>query len=460
MPIVVPDEYSVLNKNVKDYGVSFIRKYLSADGLLKIVKHGLRREKFKVLKHSNYSWEDCIMSGLAIFGFKLPSLLQFEKAKSTEPYIRRNLRTLYGVESAPSDTCLRERLDDVLPTQLRRGFKQIFSYLQRGNALEQFRYLGGHHIISIDGTGQYCSKSVHCDNCCEKNHRDGSKSYYHHMLGAVLVHPEHKVVIPFAPEPIVKGDGDTKNDCERNAAKRLLSDLRREHPHLKILIVEDGLGSNYPHLSLIDSLNMSYIIGVKPGDHKYLFDWINDLKPMTYTKEDENGTKHEFNYYSDVPLNDANYHYRVNVLEYCETSKSGKQQRFSWVTKLEITTENVIQIMRAGRSRWRIENETFNTLKNQGYNFEHNYGHGYKNLCSVMTMLMMLAFLIDQVQQLCCKVYQKARKHVGSFRVLFEKIRVLIEFGSWDSWHDLYKFIGVPSERPPPGEKGGLAFKG
>ena len=44
--------------------------------------------------------------------------------------------------------------------------------------------------------------------------------------------------------------------------------------------------------------------------------------------------------------------------------------------------------------------------------------------------------------------------------MLFEKVRVLIEFGSWDSWHDLYKFIGVPSERPPPGEKGGLAFKG
>ena len=39
------------------------------------------------------------------------------------------------------------------------------------------------------------------------------------VLRAVLVHPEHKVVIPFASEPIVKGDGATKNDCERNASK-------------------------------------------------------------------------------------------------------------------------------------------------------------------------------------------------------------------------------------------------
>lgn len=112
--------------------------------------------------------------------------------------------------------------------------------------------------------------------------------------------------------------------------------------------------------------------------------------------------------------------------------------------------------MRAGRSRWRIENETFNTLKNQDYNFEHNYGHGYKNLCSVMTMLMMLAFLVDQVQQFCCKVYQKARQHVGTLRGLFEKVRHRIDIAVWDSWYHLYTFIGDVSARPPPGERGWL----
>ncbi len=180
---------------------------------------------------------------------------------------------------------------------------------------------------------------------------------------------------------------------------------------------------------------VAYVIGAKTRDHIYLFNWINDLKPMTYTQTDANGTEHEFRYYDNVPLNDANYDYRINVLEYWETKKSGKRQYCSWATKLDILEKNVYQIMRAGRSRWRIENETFNTLKNQGYNFEHNYGHGYKNLCSVMTILMMLAFLIDQVQQLCCKVYQKARKHVGTLRGLFEKVRNRIDIAVWDSWH-------------------------
>ena len=203
---------------------------------------------------------------------------------------------------------------------------------------------------------------------------------------------------------------------------------------------------------------MNYIIGVKPGDHKYLFDWIGDLKPIMHSQETDDRSGHVFKYYEDVPLNDANHGYRVNVLEYCETKKSGKELKFSWVTSLTITADNVYIIMRAGRARWRIENETFNTLKTQGYHFEHNYGHGNENLCSVMTMLMMLAFFIDQGQQLCCKVYFKARKHVGSFRVLFEKVRVLIELSNWESWHDLYQFIGEPKQQPPPGTKGGIAY--
>ena len=270
------------------------------------------------------------------------------------------------------------------------------------------------------------------------------------MDGASLVHPDQKVVIPLAPEPILKGDGATKNDCERNASKRLLQDLRREHPHLKVLIVEDALASNYPHLSLLDSLAMDYIVGIKPGDHRFLFDWINDLPGQQYTITDDKETRHDFHFYEDVPLNDASHEYRVNVLSYTETDKKGRQKRFSWVTRLPLSMDNVYEVMRAGRSRWRIENETFNTLKNQGYHFEHNYGHGDENLCSVMSMLMMLAFLIDQGQQLCCKSYQKARNHVGTFAGLFEFVRVLIKQFVWKSFYQLWNYIGNPEERGPP----------
>jgi hypothetical protein len=97
-----------------------------------------------------------------------------------------------------------------------------------------------------------------------------------------------------------------------------------------------------------------------------------------YTYVDNDNVTHCFRYCNNVPLNYANDDIRVNFLEYVETSPNGKQRKFSWATDFVLTEKNVYTIMRGGRSRWKIENETFNTLKNQGYNFEHNFGHGYQ----------------------------------------------------------------------------------
>lgn len=428
--------------------MGFVRKNLSADGLHNIVRHSIYRERFPEKPKANISWHDCIMSGLAVFGLKFPSLLQFENSQY-EPFIKRNLKSLYHVKHVPSDTYIRERLDELSSKNFRRPFKTIFAYLQRGKLLERYRYMKGYYLMSLDGTGQYSSKKVSCKNCCEKHHRNGDITYYHQMLGAVIIHPDEKVVIPLAPEPIVKKDGNNKNDCERNASKRLLEDVRREHPHLKMIIIEDGLASNYPHLILIDSLSMQYIIGVKEGDHKFLFDWIKHAEGKEVIIKKDKIT-HKFRYVNNVPLNNEHFDYKVNVLEYWEEKPSGKKQYFSWITSFEITNENVFELMRAGRARWKIENETFNTLKNQGYNFEHNYGHGYNNLCSVMTMLMLLAFLIDQVQQLCCKLYQKAYQKRGTLRELFMYKRFLFNIVVWESWQDMYETIISPSARPPP----------
>jgi len=427
--------------------MGFVRKHLSIEGLHQIVRHGLYKEQFPNHKRTKFGWQDCIMSGLAVFGLKFPSLLQFEDSK-LEPFIRRNLRNLYHVEEAPSDTCLRERLDTLSPKKLRRPFKSIFAHLQRGKVLERFKFLDKYLLVSIDGTGQYSSKKVNCKNCCVKEHRNGEITYYHQMLGAVVVHPDEKVVIPLSPEPITKGDGDTKNDCERNAAKRLLKDFRREHPHLKAIIIEDALASNYPHLSLIDSLKLEYIIGVKEGDHAFLFDWIKHAKVNEHTISLDQ-IKHRFRFVHDVPLNDEHFDYKVNVLEYWEEKPNGKKQYFSWVTSLPITKENMFKLMRAGRARWKVENETFNTLKNQGYNFEHNYGHGYEHLCSVMTMLMLLAFLIDQIQELCCPIYKKIRQK-KSRKELFGHIRFLFQYVVWTDWVSLFDTILCPEANPPP----------
>ena len=415
------------------------KKNLCADNFIRILYQKFSKipdhRTFK--KPTKISLTDCIMSCFAIFSLKWSSLLKYEEEK-TNPKTLKNLRNLYHVSTPPSDTYMRERLDELDPATLRMGFKKIFALLQRGKELEQYQYLNDYYLISIDGTGHFSSEQVSCANCCVKNHKDGRVTYYHHMLGASLVHPEKKVVIPFCPEPILKQDGKKKNDCERNASKRFLEALRKEHPHLKIMVVEDGLASNAPHILLLQSLSMRYIIGVKEGDHEFLFDWIKHGEPICYEKKEDTGIVHQYRFLNEVPLNDANFDLKVNFLEYTEVKK-GKKKRFTWITNVKITEKNVYFLMRGGRSRWRIENETFNTLKNQGYNFKHNFGHGKNNLCTIMSFLMMLAFLVDQAQLLCCRLYQQAKQSSRTFYSLWEQMRVFFQHFVWKTWD---QFLG------------------
>jgi hypothetical protein len=418
------------------------RKALSASGLISEV-----RSCFATIEdttHGNIPLVDHLMSGLAIFGLKYPSLLQFDK-ESREETTRFNLEKLYGIQRVPSDTYLRERIDEVDPRELRLPYKRVFQSLQRGKALEKFTYLDGHYLLSLDGTGYFSSKTIHCEQCGEKHHKNGTITYHHQMLGASIIHPNLKEVIPLAPEPIIKQDGIEKNDCERNAAKRFLDDLRREHPHLKLIVIEDSLASNAPHIRQLQSLNLRFILGAKQTDHKFLFDHVTRSQHTElYEFTDENGVYHKFRYLNDVPLNESNSDLKINFLEYWETSPKGKEQHFSWVTDIQIDTSNLMLLMRGARARWKIENETFNTLKNQGYNFEHNFGHGYKNLSTVFMHLMMLAFLIDQVQQLCCGLYQTALQTVGTKSRLWRKIRSRFDLFFVPSWEALSRAVILP----------------
>ncbi len=336
------------------------------------------------------------------------------------------------------------------PNALRVAYKKIFSAIQRGNALKPYRYLDEYYLISVDGTGQLSSEKVHCDQCCEKTSRNGKTTYYHQLVGAVVVHPDKKLVIPLAPEPITKQDGDTKNDCERNASKRLLEHLRREHPHLKIIIIEDSLASNAPHIKLLKSLNMRFILGAKPGDHKFLFDKVEEYVQSGKFKEHEitkgDSKTHKFRFVNAVPLNKANSDVLVNFLEYWEVGPK-KTLHFTWVTDFFLSNDNVFAVMKGGRARWKVENETFNALKNQGYNFEHNYGHGKKNLATIFMLLMMLAFLVDQTLEISCSQFQASRKKLVSRISLWERMRSLFLNFLIDSWDDMFIVLSTG----PPG---------
>jgi hypothetical protein len=142
---------------------------------------------------------------------------------------------------------------------------------------------------------------------------------------------------------------------------------------------------------------------------------------------DEQGVHHRFRYLKGAPLNDANFALEVNFLEHWETTPDGQVTHFSRVTDIAIEPSNRMPLMRGARARWKIENETFNTLKNQGYHFEHNFGHAYQHLSTVLMCLMLLAFLIDQIQQRGCRLWQAALRAAKSKRRLWRKLRGLCD---------------------------------
>lgn len=418
------------------------RKYLSIKGLLNIANHlfeSIEDQQLKRVRQNPITLADCLMSALAMFSLKYPSLLQFDQDLHNIERLKHNLRTLYNVKNAPSDTYMREKLDEIDTDNLRKAYKQIFFQLQRGKELEQFQYIDGYYMCAIDGTGMFESNEVFCDNCCIKEHKNGTKSYYHQMFCGAIVHPHQKIVIPFAPEPIIKSDGSKKNDCEINAAKRFIANLRREHPHLKLIITSDSLLSKGPFIKICTENKLRYILIAKPADHKTLFEFVESIC-HNLEKIAHNRTIYKYRYVNNVPLNHNN-DIQTNFLEQVEIDRNGRVKRFSWVTDMFITPENIEQIAKGGRSRWKIENETFNTLKNRGYQFEHNFGHGRKNLTTVFAMLMMLAFMIDQAQELCCDNFKQALvKKISRIR-LWDSLRSLFSNFLITDWDDMWNSI-------------------
>ena len=417
-----------------------IRKYLSASSLFKLVRSSFEQIKDHRTEQAEIALADALMCGFALFFLKEPSLLAFDDRRRDDP---ENLHSIYQIEQIACDTQLRTILDDVESESLRPAFKEIFRALQRGKELEAFQFLEGHYLLSLDGTGYFSSHTIYCKDCLEKHLRNGETLYHHQMLGAAIVHPERCEVIPLMPEPIIKQDGESKNDCKRSAAKRLVAKSREDHPHLPLIVIEDALSSNAPHIRELQKHNLHFILGVKVGDHAYLFDQVAQAKEEGRSVHFESvkaKVTHRFHFVNQVPLNASHPDLFVNFLEYWVIAPAGEQY-FSWITDLTLTCDNSYDIMRGGRARWKIENEAFNTLKNQGYQFEHNFGHGQNHLSVVFALLMMLAFLVDQTQQIACPLFQAALTKKRSRSRLWQRIRALFETLLFDSMKTLYRAI-------------------
>jgi len=417
-----------------------IKKHLNFNSLRQsLSNHLLNIDDPRRQGSCDFTLHDAVMSGFACMYFQDPSLAQFQRHME-EGQHQNNLRTLFGVEQIPKDSQLRDIVDRVESENLRPIFTDLFTRLQRSKYLEAFQILPDHYICAIDGVYHHSSEKIHCEQCLSKTHRNGSVTYSHGVLQGAFMHPDKKQVIPVMPEPIANNtNGYQKQDCEINASKRFIKKLKADHPRLGIIITGDGLFSKGPMIQQVLAEKMHFLFVAKPDDHKYMMEWLAafDSLPQVVSS-DIRGRSHRYSYMNKVPLNAQDDAPLVNYIHYELTNKKGKvSYRNSWVTDIDLNDANVERLAKGGRCRWKIENECFNTLKNQGYCLNHNFGHGKKHLSHNMYLLTLLAFFFHQIFELSDPAYRLCRQKYVSKRHLWETLRVLVQYFIFESWNDV-----------------------
>lgn len=367
---------------------------------------------------------DILLGGFAMFILRYSSLLSFEKQNSKA---HLNLKRIFGIEKVASDVQMRRILDKLDPKNLQEMFVKRYWQLKKYGVLSNYRFLKKYIILTIDGVQYFSSNKISCNKCLEKKHKNGETTYYHSMLCATIIHPSKKEVFTLGGESIEQQDGETKNDCEINASKRLQKRISEDYKGEKFMLIEDALYANGPHISEILNNNWAYIIGVKPKSHKTLFAQFEGRKKNGNLNElilKEGQITHHFYWMNNVSLNSTSG-IKTNFIYYEQKRLGVVIKKFSWVTSEKVRKSNVEKLVKAGRSRWKIENEQFNTLKNQGYNFGHNFGHGYENLSFVMALLLHLAFFCEQMNQAFNIIYGKVLKEVKVKIRVWENIRAV-----------------------------------
>ena len=319
------------------------------------------------------------------------------------------LRIMSGnkkLQEMPHYDTLNYYLEKLSPECLDSLRKKMVTSLIRGKHFSRGRLLGKYWRIILDGTNLFYFKERHCDNCLctTKKTEEGKniKLYYHKVLEAKIVLSD-RVVISLGTEFIENEKEDvSKQDCEINAAKRLMEKIKKAYPRLPICIQGDALYATESFMRHCREYGWEYLFTQKETRQKLLdegFEWIKSGNGAETQRGvcAEKGTACYANHVEEV----AGKTEVMNVFEYeYETEDkegNGRITRFRWISSIELTKRNLEEMILAGRGRWKIENEGFNNQKNGLYRIEH--------LNSRNSNAMKNHYLLTQIADILMQLY-------------------------------------------------------
>jgi hypothetical protein len=400
-----------------------------------------------------FAMADIGMAAFSVFFMQSPSFLAHQR-QLLDGQGRSNCHTLFRMTQIPSDNHIRAMLDPVEPSLFNPVFEQAVDTLADGGGLAALRCLGDHVLIALDGTEYHRSAKVHCQHCSTVT-KAGKTEYFHAMVQAAIVAPGHNRAVPLQPEFIAPQDGHDKQDCESRACRRWLAAHGPTYARLKPIYLGDDLYACQPICAAVLAAEGHFLFVCKPDSHPTLTEYLTGIdrdERVETVKRGKQRFRYTYRWMSDLPLRDGDDALRVNWLSIEIADAKGKvTYRNSFVTDLAVDHDNVIALAACGRARWKIENETFNTLKTKGYNLEHNFGHGKDKLAAVLATLNLLAFACHTVADLADDLWRKARDRAHTRAGFFNHLRSITVFVVFPSWQDLLATLAFdkPLPRPP-----------
>lgn len=360
------------------------------------------------LSYITYTQADLVCLGILKNVCSVHTMKSMEEQFNEEQCIR-TLRIISGnqkLKEIPHCDTLNYYLEKLSPSCLSDVRRHMVKNLIRNKSFYKGRLLGKYWRVIIDGTGLFYFREKHCENCLvtKVEREDGKKEtrYYHKVLEAKLILSE-KIVISLGTEFIENESEDvSKNDCELNAAKRLLKRIKKEYPRLMFCIQGDALYAAESIMELCRKNHWEYVLTQKETRQPLLeesYEWIKEGNGGEEVSGigKERGQGYFVNHVEET----AGKKERANIYEYWYEgeNKEGKavEHRFQWITSIELTKRNVEEMVEAGRGRWKIENEGFNNQKNGIYNIEH--------LNSYDSTAMKNHYLITQIADILMQLY-------------------------------------------------------
>ena len=427
------------------------------DNMINIFKNNIKMkdERRKRNNEEYYPLRDIIISAFSIFYFQNPSWLSFQRKMKIKQH-KSNLSSIFNISKVPSNTYIKNILDNTSSNIFSDVYQEILKYIENKGILKKYIFRNKYLLIALDGICYYSSTKVSC-SCCQskKDKKTNIISYFHNAITPTIIHPKMKQVIALSQEFISNKDGEEKQDCEVNASKRWLdkfniSAIFKQFKY-KIIILGDDLYSRFPMIEKIISCGASFILVCKTTSHKSLYEQVETFKLANSHKTITKSIIHQgkkqvwiYSWINELLLNgnDKNNNIEVNWCELIITDNFGKQLHcFSFVSDMQITQENIADIISAGRARWKIENENNNTLKTKGYHLKHNYGHGKDNLSKNICSLNILAFLFHTIQEFEDKKYIKLREILGTREEFFQGIGFITTLVYFKNYEDALRWI-------------------